>query len=185
MFDFIVSEMFFSLETDLNDLIGLMKVKNSFENDVFFAYTKFTNVVGKEAGGIEENLKKARETNDTAQTRILTERYRKISIDLQDYRKGVLEKHPQSLLAKIFKMMTEIQVPDAPRNAKGEIIDSNFQYNYYYQHFFDNIKSVIRTPDIMKSHTYISNIYQIILEQYLLLFEPLNNDVNLAGLSYV
>ena len=36
MFDFIVSEMFFSLETDLNDLIGLMKVKNSFENDVFF-----------------------------------------------------------------------------------------------------------------------------------------------------
>jgi thiol-disulfide isomerase/thioredoxin len=150
MFDFIVSEMFFSLETDLNDLIGLMKVKNSFENDVFFDYTKFTNVIGKEAGGIEENLKKAREANDTAQTRILTERYRKISIDLQDYRKGVLEKHPQSLLAKIFKMMTEIQVPDAPRNAKGEIIDSNFQYNYYYQHYFDNIDladdRIVRTP---------------------------------------
>jgi thiol-disulfide isomerase/thioredoxin len=107
-------------------------------------------VIGKEAGGIEENLKKAREANDTAQTRILTERYRKISIDLQDYRKGVLEKHPQSLLAKIFKMMTEIQVPDAPRNAKGEIIDSNFQYNYYYQHYFDNIDladdRIVRTP---------------------------------------
>ncbi|MDP3927889.1 MAG: DUF5106 domain-containing protein [Bacteroidota bacterium] len=150
MFDFIVSEMFFSLETDLSNLIGAMKIKNSYENDVFFEYTKFTNEVGKEAGSIEEDLKKAKEAKDTAQTRILTEKYRKISTDLYEYRQGVMAKKPTTLLAKIFKMMTEIQVPDAPRNSKGEIIDSNFQYNYYYQHYFDNMDladdRIVRTP---------------------------------------
>ena len=150
LFDFIISEMFFSLETDLSNLMGAMKVKNSYENDVFFNYTKFTNQVGKDAGTIESDLKKAREQNDTAVVRILTEKYRKISTDIYEYRKGVLEKNPNTLLAKIFKMMTDIQVPDAPKNEKGEIIDSNFQFNYYYQHYFDNMDltddRIVRTP---------------------------------------
>jgi hypothetical protein len=105
LFDFIISEMFFSLETDLSNLMGAMKVKNSYENDVFFNYTKFTNQVGKDAGTIESDLKKAREQNDTAMVRILTEKYRKISTDIYEYRKGVLEKNPNTLLAKIFKMI--------------------------------------------------------------------------------
>lgn len=150
LFDFIVSEMFFSLETELNNIVPGMKIKNSSENDIFFQYTQFTHKIGKDAGNIEEDLKKAREANDTALTRKLTEQYRKINMDLYEYRQQVQSKHPNSLLAKIFKMMTEIQVPDAPRNEKGEIIDSNFQFNYYYNHYFDNMdlsdERIVRTP---------------------------------------
>ena len=40
MFDFIVSEMFFSLETDLNDLIGLMmqRYNNFLTHQIFFHF---------------------------------------------------------------------------------------------------------------------------------------------------
>jgi hypothetical protein len=106
LFDFILSENVFSLETDITDVIPSMKIKGSPENDVFFAYTKFTSKVGKEAGEIDEKMKKAKESKDTAETRKLQDRYRQISIELADYRKGVLAKNPTTLLAKIFKMMT-------------------------------------------------------------------------------
>ncbi len=150
LFDFIFTEPIFSLETDTADIIQLMKVKGSPENDVFFGYTRYTATMGKEANELDEKLKVAKEKNDTATTRLLTERYKKISQDLFDYRKNLLTQHPQMLLSKIFKMMVDIDVPDAPRNAKGEIIDSNFQFNFYYNHYFDNFdfsdERIVRTP---------------------------------------
>lgn len=150
LFDFILSEKVFSLETDISDVIQNMKIKGSPENDVFFTYTRFTSKVGKEASELDEKLKKAREKNDTSETRKLQDKYRQISIELADYRKSVLTQHPTTLLAKIFKMMTEIDVPEAPKNPDGSPIDSSFQYHYYYNHFFDNFdfsdERIVRTP---------------------------------------
>ena len=150
LFDFVVTEQVFSLETDSADVIENMKIKGSPENDVFFSYTKYTTKMGRNAMKVEEQLKQAKEKNDTAQTRILTDDYRKITGDLMDYRKNLMTQHPNFLISKIFKMMIEIDVPPAPKNDKGEIIDSNFQYQYYYKHYFDNFdwsdSRIVRTP---------------------------------------
>ena len=150
LFDFIVTEPEISLETDSANVIMNMKIKGSPENDVFFGYTRYTTTMGKEASAIEEQLKKAKDKKDTAEERKLNEKYKKLSLDLFEYRKGIMQNHPGSLLSKIFKMMTDIEVPDAPKNEKGEIIDSNFQYNYYYKHYFDNFdwadERIVRTP---------------------------------------
>lgn len=150
LFDFIFTEPFVTLETDSADVLNHMKIKGSPENDVFFAYTRYTGDMARRFGNVDEQLKAAREKKDTATERKLTDQYRQISKDLADYRKGVVTNHPSSLLAKIFKMMTDIDIPEAPRNEKGEIIDSNFQYHYYYQHFFDNFDfnddRIVRTP---------------------------------------
>ena len=43
---------------------------------------------------------------------------------------------------------------------------------YLYQQFFNEIKELITFSDIKNTYTYISNIYQIILEQFLLLMNP-------------
>ncbi|OYU96403.1 MAG: hypothetical protein CFE21_08380 [Bacteroidetes bacterium B1(2017)] len=150
LFDFIVTEPIFSLETDSSDVINNMKIKGSPENDVFFAYTRYTSTMGRDANKLDEQLKVAKEKNDTAATRQLNEKYRKISLELFEYRKNLQAQHPEMLLSKIFKMMVDIDVPDAPRNSKGEIIDSNFQYNYYFNHYFDNFDfsddRIVRTP---------------------------------------
>lgn len=150
MFDFVVTEQVFTLETDSIDYVTNMKVKGSAENELFFTYTKYTTTKGREAQKIDVQIKDAKDKNDTAAVRKFNDEYRKITADLYEYRKGIIANHPGSILAKIFKIMTDIDVPPAPKNEKGEIIDSAFQYNYYRAHFFDNFDfaddRIVRTP---------------------------------------
>jgi hypothetical protein len=49
LFDFVVTEQEFTLETDTVDYIGNMVVKGSIENTAFFNYSKFTNKAGRRA----------------------------------------------------------------------------------------------------------------------------------------
>ena len=150
LFDFVVTEQVFSLETDSSDLIQNMKIKGSKENEVFFTYTRYTSVKGKAAYELDGKIKEAKAAGDTSAQRRLEGEYRKITSDLMEYRKQLMAENPNVLLSKIFRIMTDIEIPDAPKNEKGEIIDSNFQYQYYYKHYFDNFdwadERIVRTP---------------------------------------
>jgi uncharacterized Zn ribbon protein len=66
----VVTEQFFSLETDSVDVVKNMKVKGSAENDIFFTYTKYTTVMGRRAYELDEQIKAAKAANDTAAKRI-------------------------------------------------------------------------------------------------------------------
>ena len=50
-----------------------------------------------------------------------------------------MSQHKDKLVAKIVKMSTEIVIPEAPVDAKGNIIDSSFRFHYYRQHYWDNV----------------------------------------------
>jgi thiol-disulfide isomerase/thioredoxin len=149
LFDMVVSEKKFSLETDTNDYIGNMVVKGSPENAAFFEYSKFTNKAGREAMKLEEKLKEATAAKDTAAVRKHRESIMGIEESVGKYRKDVIAQTPNLLIAKIFKMMQEIDVPDAPILPNGAK-DSLFQYNYYREHYFDNFDftddRIVRTP---------------------------------------
>jgi len=149
LFDFVVTEQFFSLETDSVDVIANMKVKGSKENDIFFDYTKFTARVGRQAQEYEKKLNEAKGKKDTAGERKSTESLRGALNELSSYRKNTLSQYPDALISKIFRMMKEVDVPEPPKRANGSI-DSNFQYNYYYHHYFDNFDfaddRITRTP---------------------------------------
>jgi hypothetical protein len=56
-------------------------------------------------------------------------------------------------------------------SSKGLYWDSQLS-PYLYKYFFDNIKDIIKNPDIQNFYAYINNIFQIILEQFLLLYNP-------------
>jgi thiol-disulfide isomerase/thioredoxin len=150
LFDFVVTEQFFSLETDSVDVVKNMKVKGSSENEIFFTYTKYTTVMGRRAYELDEQIKAAKAANDTAAKRIAETEYKKITGELVEYRKQLMKENPNALLSKIFKIMTDIEIPEAPRNSQGIIIDSNYQYQYYYNHYFDNFdwsdERIVRTP---------------------------------------
>lgn len=150
LFDFVLSEPQFSLETDTSDYIGNMVVKNSVENTAFFNYSKFTNKVGKRAYELDQEAKELKSKGDTAKMRLKNEEIRKIEQSVFDYRKKVIAETPQLLIAKIFKMMIEIDVPEPPKDEKGVVLDSMFQYNYYRAHYFDNFDftddRIVRTP---------------------------------------
>ncbi len=150
LFDFVVTEQVFSLETDTSDMVNHMKVKGSAENDIFFNYTRFTNKMGREAMKLEAQMKEAQEKKDSSKINALNSSYTKITESLDAFRDTLIQNHPSSLLAKIFRIMNDINVPPAPKDENGNIIDSNFQYNYYKAHFFDNFdwadERIVRTP---------------------------------------
>ena len=137
LFDFVVTEQFFALETDTLDYQAHMKVKDSPENDLFFAYSQFTTKMAIEATDIEKKMRIAKSAKDTANERKYKEELIRYDQRVQDYRKDVVKKHPGFLMAKLFKMMEDVYVPPAPILPNGKK-DSMFQYFYYRDHFFDN-----------------------------------------------
>jgi thiol-disulfide isomerase/thioredoxin len=149
LFDFVVTEQVFTLETDSVDFIAKMKIKDSYENDVFFAYSKYTQKIGLEAEQSRLKLLEAKEKKDTASENRYRMEMKKAEEKVTEYRKQVMKEQPNSLMGKVFKMMMEITIPDAPKLPNGTI-DSNFQYQYYLQHYFDNIDltddRIVRTP---------------------------------------
>ncbi|MCC7534343.1 MAG: DUF5106 domain-containing protein [Bacteroidia bacterium] len=137
LFDFIVTEQNFSLETDTVDYVNNMKIKGSEENTVFFEYSKFTSKIATELAPYEKAYKSAKEKNDTAELRKNREKIAELEAKLTDYRTEVINTKPKFLLAKTFLMMRDPKIPEAPILENGKQ-DSSFVYNYYKEHFLDN-----------------------------------------------
>ncbi len=150
LFDFVVTEQKFTLETDSSSLIDNMKTTNTPENEVFFAYTKFASKMGREASQLEPKIKEAKEQKNKEEEDKLLAQYKQMMTQLNEERKRIATENPNMLISKIFSMMKEVDVPDAPKDSKGQIIDSNFQYEYYKNHYFDNFdfsdNRISRTP---------------------------------------
>lgn len=137
LFDFVVTEQNFSLETDTLDYSSHMKVKGSIENTAFFDYSRFTTKIGEELTPLEVAYKNAKSKNDTAAMRENREKIAVVEKRLTDYRINLAQKQPQLLLSKIFRMMRDIDIPEAPTLPNGRK-DSLFSYSYFKEHFFDN-----------------------------------------------
>jgi thiol-disulfide isomerase/thioredoxin len=150
LFDFVVTEQIFSLETDTVEYINNMVVKGSVENAAFFNYSKFANQAGLKAYNLEQEMKALKAKGDTTGARLKSEEISKVEESVMDYRKKNIAENPNLLISKIFKMMLEIDVPPAPKDANGIVTDSMFQYNYYREHYFDNFDfsddRIVRTP---------------------------------------
>ncbi|MFN5884828.1 MAG: thioredoxin-like domain-containing protein [Bacteroidota bacterium] len=150
LFDFVVNEQEFTMETDTADYIGSMVVKGSPECEAFFAYSKFANEKGKNGMELDRKMKQAKAMNDTAMSNKYLRELKDLQQLMEDYRLNVIKTTPSFLIAKIFRIMQEIDIPESPLGPKGEILDSNFQYNYYKQHYFDGFDftddRISRTP---------------------------------------
>jgi len=152
----------FSIENDTTDLFKNARFKNSPDNDEFYKYQMF--LAGnrdkmKQFGEIKKNSK-TQKTKDSINAEI-----RKIDESVKEYVKQLSARAPESFVAKFVKSTQEIDVPDAPKDAKGNIIDSLFQYRYYKENYFANLDlsdpRLIRTPAAIyeqKVKTYIDRV---------------------------
>tara|TARA_Y100001978_G_scaffold68958_1_gene62013 strand:- start:900 stop:2453 length:1554 start_codon:yes stop_codon:yes gene_type:complete len=136
-FDFVYNNEDISMETTLPDLMGSLKVLKSEENKVFIPYIRFisshksqVNQLMNERSILEEGTKAYKD---------LSIQIDRINKEVKDYQNNLLVKHYGKLAAKVVKMSMEIEVPPPPKDANGNIIDSNFSFNYYRSHFWDNV----------------------------------------------
>ena len=136
-FDFIFNNEEVNLETTSPDFVNTMVVKKSEENKVFVEYVKFISKQRKTAG----DLIKQRDTfkKEDAEYKKISAEVDEINKSVSTYQTDLIKNHATKLVSKVVKMSVDIIVPEAPRNEKGILIDSNFAYHYYRDHYFDNI----------------------------------------------
>jgi thiol-disulfide isomerase/thioredoxin len=82
---------------------------------------------------------------------------------VKDYRFKLMADYPNSFMTKIFTAMRDPEVPDPPKDAKGNVIDSSFSYHYYKAHYWDyidfNDERLLRTPILQnKIKTYTTQL---------------------------
>ena len=148
MLDFVFNGEEVYIETALPDMITNVKVKKSEENKVFYPYIKFFSENKKEADRLGE-LRKNHD-KDSEQYKELSTQIEAITKAVTAYQNKLMADNPGKLVSKIVKMSMDVEIPEAPVDEAGKIIDSNWRFLYYRAHYFDNIDlgddRLVRTP---------------------------------------
>lgn len=120
-------------------------IKGSIDNDIFEQYTKGSQEKGMAIYGLQQQLKDAKNANDS--NTIITQIKNK-NKELDDYRNNITSKNPSSLLATLLNAMKRPEAPSIPTiNGKP---DSSYPYrfvkdNYWNDVMFDDAR-LLRTP---------------------------------------
>lgn len=138
----------FIITADMNNLPHGVTFTGSPENDRFKEYTGFLEGYGARQQNIQKEYKTAKTTEDSLTIR---KKSAAMAKELTTFRKEHVKKYPGTLLSSIFSSLEIPQVPDGPHYlADGKTIDSNFAYNYYKAHYWDNFNlqddRLIHTP---------------------------------------
>ncbi len=126
----------FSVETTSEEYVKDMKIKGSTDNELFYDYLRFINGKSKEIEPLRAEYEQVK--NDKEKAEPIRAKMAAIDSAVFNYKNNLETKNPDFLLTKVFKATTEVPLPDAPLNPDGTK-DSIFLYNYYKQHYFDNI----------------------------------------------
>lgn len=148
MLEFIYNNEEVYIETKLPDLMGNAKIKKSEENKIFYPYVRMMSSKNKDAQRWKEQQKNHEEGSEMYEK--LQNQIDNATEEVEAYQANLVQEHGDMLVGKIVKMSMDIEIPEAPKDEAGNIIDSNFRFYYYRQHFWDNIdltdSRLVRTP---------------------------------------
>ncbi|HEU5146373.1 MAG TPA: thioredoxin-like domain-containing protein [Chryseosolibacter sp.] len=155
----------FSMHTSTADYVKNMKVTGDLDNKLFFDNMIYNMERHQEAEPFIKVIQDSTLAEDKKKT--AREAFTRINEKVMAYQQKVIDEHPTTLTARIFKANRPIQIPEPPKRADGSI-DSTFQLRWYREHFFDNFDladdALIRMP---------RPIYQEKINEYLdRLFAP-------------
>jgi thiol-disulfide isomerase/thioredoxin len=136
-FEFVYNNEEIHLETKGPDFMSNLVIKKSEENKIFIPYVKYISAKKGEANKLAEQRAKLKETDAEYKTLSLT--IDALNKEVDEYQKAIVQTNPNMLVGKIVKMSLDVVVPELPKNEKGEVIDSNFRYKYYFEHYWDNV----------------------------------------------
>jgi peroxiredoxin len=134
-FDFIVSkEQDFSLETDTVDFVKNLKIKGSNENKLFNEYQQYLALRQKDIEPLRAEMTRLGDKKDSV--KLVQDKMAKIDKEVKEYKLAFIKNNPNTLISKIFRAMSEPDVPEAPTLPNGKK-DSTFAYRYFKSHYFD------------------------------------------------
>lgn len=170
-FEFLIdNEQHFAMRTDTADFIKNMKVEGSPENEDFYSYLNFA---ASQYGKVEK-LQDSAKTE--AQKAAAKAKFDSLNVVMRKYKQNFIAKHPNMLMAELFKAAEYPDVPDAPTLPNGRK-DSTFTFRYYKAHYFDNINF----SDDRMVHTPPEVFFNRIKEYLTRLTFPIPDSINAAA----
>ena len=136
-FEFIYNNEDVYIETQGPDFISNAKIHKSKENKIFIPYIQFIQNNKKKANSLTS--KRNSLDKNSKEFKKLTDEINAINKTVEKYQLDLISKNTNTLASKIVKMSRDVIVPEAPKDSKGNITDSNFRFNYYRKHYWDNI----------------------------------------------
>jgi thiol-disulfide isomerase/thioredoxin len=147
-FDVVIGEdQFFTIETDTVNFLQSLVFKGSVENQVFLDFQQYFAGLRRGADSLTATLKTE---NNPSKREALTGKLRLMNSSRIEHIEKIKKDHPDLFVADFLRATLEVPVPDPPRDENGVVIDSNWQYYYYRNHFFDYFDftdpRLLRTP---------------------------------------
>ncbi len=138
----------FSVETDTADFVANMRVRGCRENTVFNEYQQKMAEFHKRRIDINERTEAAGEDEDKLEK--LREEGLALHQERLKYLDRIIDRNPNFFFTKVLLAMKDIEIPDAPVDENGEVIDPDFQYHYFKEHYWDYVdfgeRGLLRTP---------------------------------------
>lgn len=149
--DIVIGNQRFSFETDTINLINKMKVSGSKENEEFFKFQQ--NMSAK----FEEMKVLDMERRLQGLTGLASTKIKRLQVEMAKMQKDWTKQNENLLASKLIKASQEPEIPEYQGILKTKADTTamyQFQYNYYKNHFWDNIdlsdERMIRTPFLQK-----------------------------------
>ena len=101
LFEILVNEPVIELETDTTNYVKKLVVKKSAENKLFYEHLFFITEKQRSIQLLQGKMEKADEDGKKK----LREDITSISNEIKDFRLGIIEKNPNTLVASIFNAM--------------------------------------------------------------------------------
>ncbi len=133
-FEIIVDAQKISIETDTTDLVKNMKIIGSEESTIFRNFQMFMSENQQKAADLSARMKSDKANEEKYKAELVA-----LDKKVKDYRANIIEENPDLFVAKLIKSTIEIQVPESPTDENGNEIDPSYRFNYYRQHYFDNL----------------------------------------------
>lgn len=174
-FEFVINnEQVLTFDIDTSDIIGKLTVTGSKENQLFFEYNREVNQLGKQY----EHLKKQYDSLkiiDQQKALSVEQDIKKLTDKIQQTKTNFVQKNPTTLIAKMFKLTMEPELPPAPLNEDGKP-DSLYLYFQYRKHYWDYM-------DFSNDALLRSPVFHNLLERYLTKVIPQHPDTIIVELD--
>ena len=164
-FDLLISDdQEFYVENDTLDFVNHIIIKGSDENTSFYNYQQYLQQQSVKAREIQDKIKAS---SNTGESEGFKKQEDQLNEEVMDHINQIIADNQGNFFGTFVRSLQEINVPDPPKDEKGNIIDSTFQYRYFKNHYWDNFDPsdvrLLRTPFYeQKLMTYIEKvIYQI------------------------
>lgn len=148
LMEFIYNNEEVNIEAKSPNFVESMKVKKSEENKVFNEYIKFITSKRVIAQKYADEMNTIQKTD--VKYKELQDKIDVVSKEVFEYQNNLVKTYSNLLVGKMIKMTIEVDTPEAPVDDKGKIIDPEFRYHYYRDHYFDNIDfsvdGLVNTP---------------------------------------